>query len=806
LKTRNIGTSLVSRRALPEFFHRVNARKWTTRSTLSLIALSALLLSGCGGNNALVGGGQGNPVFLTSISMTPVNPSVAFTVSPAATTQFVVIGTYSVGNPKDITGQMTWASLDAKVASIDSTGMATAIGSGRVVVTAQIFEPATQKTLQASTVLTVVPQLTGIQVIPATAQIAKNTSQQFTATGKYNDSTQADITSIVSWSSSTPAAAVVSSSPGTQGRSTGVSSGSTNIVAALGSITGSAALNVTNANLVSLSIQPANPTVPLRTSKQLSAVGTFDDGSSQDISTTVLWNSSDSRLGRVSSAGALTGVGIGTAQITATASGLSNSTNVTVDPSSVQQVTVLPVSAIASATRVQLHAMVTLQDGATFDATHTPGVLWMSSDSAVADITADSGVLAAKAPGSATISAQLGSHTGSAALKTADATIQSLSIAPNPANIAPGTTENMIALATFSVGSGKLQQDVSSSAAWSSDQPEVVDLSFNGMQEIANAHSSGIANVSALFADMHGNVANGSSVFNVSSAALTAINVAPGNVALTAGGGQQFLASGTFSDGTTQDLTLAANWSAEDVTITEVDPHGFSIASGAGQTSVAAAIGSQSGSSVVVVNRGALSKIDICAATISDPLNNCPPLDPLTPPPPISFAKAVPFGLMAIGTFTDGIREDLTSSVRWTTSNPATAAISNEPGIPGLATGIAPQGFITGVVAGHVTVSAAAGEVSGSTDVIVTDATPAFLTVTPANSSIRLGFTQQLTATVTFSDGTTSVVTPYVNWATSDPAAVVVYAGGLAYAAGTGTSSVAASFSTVQGSTTLTVQ
>ena len=202
------------------------------------IVLALAILSGCGGKNGLVGGGQGNSVFLKSISMTPANPTIALAVAPQspATAQFVVIGSYNVGNPKDITSQMTWISLDTKVATVDNKGTATAVGSGRVVVTTQIFEPATQKTLQASTVLTVVPQLTEITVNPGTAQIAKGTAQQFTATGKYNDGTQSDITALVNWSSSQPAAATVSSSPGTQGRVLAVAPGSSDITASLGSL------------------------------------------------------------------------------------------------------------------------------------------------------------------------------------------------------------------------------------------------------------------------------------------------------------------------------------------------------------------------------------------------------------------------------------------------------------------------------------------------------------------------------------------------------------------------------------------
>jgi len=458
----------------------------TRYSILFTLVCALTVLSGCGGKNGFVGGGQGNSVFLKSITITPVNPTITLAVAPqpTATKQFVVIGNYNVGNPKDITDQMTWISADTKVATLDTKGIATATGSGRVIITSQIFEPATQKTLQATTVLSVVPQLTSIAVSPAAAQIAKETVQQFTATGSYNDGTQADITALVAWNSSQPAANI-SSSPGTLGRALGVSPGPTNITAALGSLVSSAAsLTVTNTNLVTLAVTPANPTVPLANSQQFVATGTFDDGTKQDISVTAAWISSSPAIARVTSTGLVTGLGLGDADITASMGAVSDTTTATVDASSVSKMTVVPVDKIADNTSSQMRAVAIFKDGSSLDATSTPGITWSSSDASVATIVASSGLASATGPGSATISARLGSQSGNATLNVSDATIQSLAVAPNQATIAPGTTQNVIAYATFVDNAGQFQQDISRVAAWSSDNTGVATLSFaNGLQE-----------------------------------------------------------------------------------------------------------------------------------------------------------------------------------------------------------------------------------------------------------------------------------------------------------------------------------
>jgi trimeric autotransporter adhesin len=779
----------------------------TKRSILFTLVCALAALCACGGKNGLVGGGQGNTVFLKSIDLSPTNPTLTLAVAPPSTVQFSVIGYYNVGNPKDITDQMTWGSADTKVATVDTKGIATAVGSGRVIVVTQIFDPGAQKTFQATTILSVVPQLTAITVSPTSAQIAKTTTQQFTASGSYNDGTNVDITALVAWNSSQPAA-TISSSPGTQGRALGVSAGATSITAAMGSVTSSpASLTVTNANLVSLAVSPANSTVPLANSQQFVATGSFDDGTTQNIAATATWSSANPSIARVTSVGLVTGLGLGDAGITAGVGSVSDTTIASVDASSVSKVTVVPMTKIANNTSAQMRAVAIFTDGSSRDVTSTPGIAWSSSDPSVATVAATTGLVGATGPGSANISAKLGAPSGSTTLSVSDATIQSLAVAPNQATIAPGTTQNMIALATFADNAGHFQQDISAVASWSSDNAAVATISFaNGLQELASGAATGTANISASFSDAHGNVASSSAVLNVSAATLSGISVAPGNANVTLGGGQQFIATGNFTDGTQQDLSLTTAWSATDGDIASVSAMGFASASGPGQTSVVATLGTQTGSSSLVVNAGALLKIDICAASMADPFNNCPPLDPISPPPPISFAKLIPYGVVAIGTFTDGSREDLTGSVRWSSSDASIATISNDPGIPGFVTAVSTQGNVTGLVSGHVTLTASAGGISGTSDVIVTDATPALLAVTPLNGTLPLGLTQQLTVVATFTDNTTETVTPYVRWTTSNPGIVVVYPGGLAYPSGTGVATVTASIGGAAGSTSLTVQ
>jgi hypothetical protein len=780
-------------------------RSILSTSILLTITCAMIALSGCGGKNGLLGTGGG--ASLTAVSLTPTNPTLTLNLSPPATRQFVAIGQYSFGNPQDITNQLTWVSADTTVATMDNKGVATAVGSGRVILTGSIQDPVSLKIFQVSTVLTVVPQLTGITIGPASAQIAKGTARQFTATAKYNDGTSPDITSLVAWNSTQSGIATISSSPGTQGLAQAASPGSTSISASLGTVSSSASsLTVSNANLLSISVTPAGAAVPLATSQQFVANGSFDDGTQQDISETANWTSSSPTIARIRSLGVVTGIGLGSTMITANSGAVNGTASATVDASSVSALNIIPAGKIADLTNYQMRAVAVFKDGSSLDVTHTPGIAWSSSNPAVASIGGSTGLALATGPGTATISASLG-QSGSTPLLVSDSTIQGLAVGPSNSTIAAGAARNVIAVATFSDSSGTFQQDISSASSWASDNTGVATVAYaSGLQELATGVAPGPANISASFSDAHGNLAAASAPLNVSNAQLSGIIVAPGTASVTSGGGRQYVATGAFSDGTQQDLTLIADWSASNAAIATVSSFGYAAAGGPGQTSVSATLSSQTGSSSLLVNPGALTRIDICAATVSNPLSNCPPLDPATPPPPISFAKQVPYGLIAIGTFADGSRQDLTSSVQWSSGSSSVATVSNDPGIPGYVTGATGQGVVTGLAAGTVNITAAAGGVSSVASVIVTAATPQFMTVTPADPAVTLGLPQSFTATATFSDSTTQIVTPYVQWTTSNPAIAVVTRGGIAFSTGKGTANISASLGSISGYTTLTVQ
>ncbi len=82
---------------------------------------------------------------------------------------------------------------------------------------------------------------------------------------------------------------------------------------------------------------------------------------------------------------------------------------------------------------------------------------------------------------------------------------------------------------------------------------------------------------------------------------LSSIAVTPANPTITAGGTQQFTATGTFSDNSTQNLTNTATWSSTNTAAATISASGLATGVGVGQTTIKATSGTVNGSTNLTV-------------------------------------------------------------------------------------------------------------------------------------------------------------------------------------------------------------
>jgi hypothetical protein len=94
--------------------------------------------------------------------------------------------------------------------------------------------------------------------------------------------------------------------------------------------------------LTSLVVGPQSPNIQQGTSIQMSAIGTYDDGSTKTLSSGVFWSTSDDTIASITTGGRLTGVSSGTATITASSGAVSGTSSVTVSLNNVIGLTLSP--------------------------------------------------------------------------------------------------------------------------------------------------------------------------------------------------------------------------------------------------------------------------------------------------------------------------------------------------------------------------------------------------------------------------------------------------------------------------------
>ncbi|MBI5499403.1 MAG: Ig-like domain-containing protein [Deltaproteobacteria bacterium] len=714
---------------------------------------------------------------VTQVIVEPPNA----TINVGDTTDFTARAVYDDGTDEDVTDTAVWNSSDDAIATVDAGTV-----TGEAVGTATITAAFGGETSNAATVIvSELHTLDEIQITPPTATIPVDGEQPYIALGTFLDGTTEDITADVTWDSSDPAVATIDAA----GVATGVAAGETTITAAMDGITSNdATLTVTEAPLVSVTVDPVTGTLHAGSAETLALTATanYADGSSADVTTTATWASSDDTIATVSNAAGTEGVvspdaaNIGVAQITATFDGVTSGPaiiNVVVS-SVVTDVEVAPATAsIVAGTTQAFMATATFEDGRTSDVTAT--ATWTSSALAIASV-AVTGVATGLTPGAATITATYTGVAGTATLTVTDATIVSIAVEPPVATIARGNTQAFTATATLTDGTTR---DVTASATWTSSSTATATM--------AGATATGVAIGTATITATAGTPpVSGTALLNVTDPVLTGINVTPATSTIPVAGTVTLTATGTYSDGSTADITALATWTSSATATASVAGGLVTGVAAGGPVTITATRGTISGTAQVTVSGGILQTISITPGA----------------PPSLPIGRTQSF--TATGTYSDGTTADLTAhaNLTWTTSVGTVASVSNAAGSDGVATGLAVGATNIGCyyddgVRPRVTATPVA--------LAVTTAVLTSIAVTPATPTLPATFSLQFTATGTYSDATTADITndPLIVW-TSATTAVATMSGatkGLATAVAPGASVITAAVGSVSGNTTLTV-
>lgn len=231
------------------------------------------------------------------------------------------------------------------------------------------------------------------------------------------------------------------------------------------------------AKLTALKISVTTPVqIPPGLSKQLVATGTFDDGSTADVSAKATWTSTDPGIATVSSGGQAKAFNLGATKITAALSGItSQPIDVAVVGVPMVDMDPYPLPNLVPMGTLQLNARFMNSVTGRYD--YVPADSWISSDPSVAGVNSV-GLLTALKAGSVTITA---SYLGYKSLAFPLTVVPFLSIYITPgttSNLQTGLTVQFKATAAYPDGT---TQDITANASWVSSNLQVAAFSSPGV-------------------------------------------------------------------------------------------------------------------------------------------------------------------------------------------------------------------------------------------------------------------------------------------------------------------------------------
>ncbi|MCX6118119.1 MAG: fibronectin type III domain-containing protein [Proteobacteria bacterium] len=317
--------------------------------------------------------------------------------------------------------------------------------------------------------------------------------------------------------------------------------------------------------------------------------------------------------------------------------------------------------------------------------------------------------------------------------------IKSILISPQSKSANVGSSVNFTALATLTDNS---TEDITASAAWTSDPKTAIsfDSQVNGRGTIAG---TGTISVYATLGDK-----TGEAKVQATSNALKSIYLVDPGIPNYLGVQKKYQAIGIYADGKSEDITNSVNWTSANTakaTIDDSSNKGLANLLDPGSTSITADLESVSASRSLVVGAPTLSSLVITPANL-----------------PIASGYKANFKVT--GTYSDGIKLDLTSSATWTTSNAAVATVDNSE---------LTKGIVTGVGTGTATITASVLSSSATATVAVTSATLASISLTPSSLTKPANTSDKILSEGRFSDNSVLDFSDSTQW-TSNSANVTV--------------------------------
>jgi hypothetical protein len=306
----------------------------------------------------------------------------------------------------------------------------------------------------------------------------------------------------------------------------------------------------------------------------------------------------------------------------------------------------------------------------------TDQATWSSNSPTVADfITAvNKNRVTGIAPGAATLTATVvgvsATFTATFTLTVSSAVLDNMTFSPMDPSVPKGKTTQFTVSGTFS---DSTTQDLTFDATWFSSDATIATVSDDpaskGLAKAEGA-SGTAATITARFDGY-----DFTTQLTVTDPVLESITVTPANSSI-AGFAKTvtYTATGTYSDGTTADITSAVTWDSSQKSIATISTAGVATTVAAGTTSISATLNGINGNTDLTVTALVLKTLQITPAN-----------------PTLTVGSSQQLNVTA--TYTDNSTLDVTTSSAWTSTFPTIATVNT-------------TGIVVGNSVGSTTISA----------------------------------------------------------------------------------------------------
>jgi len=681
------------------------------------------------------------PVPVGSVTLSPSAPNVII-----GTTQ-TLTATVQDQNGTTVTDRIVnWSSSANNIATVSQAGVVTAVALGTATITA------TSEGKSGTSTVTVVPVPVGSVVVsPSTNPLHVGQTVQLQTTVKDQNGTTVT-NRVVTWGSSDNTIATVNAT----GKVTAVGAGTATITATSEGKSGTATVTVTLVPVGSVAVSPSAPNVVIGTTQTLTATVKDQNGTTV-TDRAVSWSSSATGVATVSSSGVVTGVALGTATITATSEGKSGTAVVTVTPVPVGTITLNPPSASIAA-RGTATFTATVKDANGTVVTDRP-LTWASDNILVATVT-QSGVVTGLIPGTANISASAEGKSGTAVVTVGLLPVASVSVTPSPTSVTVGGTQQLTATTKDALG-GTLTGRI---VTWSSGTPGVATVSSSGL---VTGVTAGTAVITATSEGQ-----SGTSTVTVNpavAAPVATVTLAPPTATIAPNATTTF--TPTLKDASNNTLTgRTITWQSSNTAVATVSSTGVVTGLTEGTSTITATSEGKSGTAAVTVQGGPVSTVTVT---------------------PSSAGVFVGGTQQLTVTLKDAAGNVLNRAVTWSSNKTQFATVSS-------------TGLVTGVGAGNAVITATSEGKNDTSNITVTVPPVNTVTVTPDPSSVTIGSTTPLTATLKDANGNT-LTGRTVTWQSSATNVATVNSSGVVTGKIAGTATITATSEGKSGTSSLTV-